>query len=114
MSKFADSINGLPMIIATYLAAANEGRDDSASACFTENARVQDENHDHVGHTAIRQWVSEATAKYHPKTEILHVTENEGTYLVSTRVSGSFPGSPVELDFSFTLADEKISNLSIQ
>jgi hypothetical protein len=54
------------------------------------------------------------TRQFQPKTEILRAIESNGTFVAAAMVSGNFPGSPAELDFTFTLTDGKISNLSIQ
>ena len=114
MYSLSDSVTTLPPIILDYFAAANDGRIKDATNCFAENARVHDENLDHIGRAAIRQWVTDTTQAFQPKTELLRAIENNGTIVATARVSGSFPGSPAELEFSFILADEKISNLSIQ
>lgn len=114
MSGASNSVTTLPPIILDYFAAANDGRIDDAAACFAENAHVHDENHDHVGHAAIREWVADTTQNYQPKTELLRTAETNGSFVATARVSGNFPGSPAELDFCFTLADEKIATLSIQ
>ncbi|MGL4401071.1 MAG: nuclear transport factor 2 family protein [Luteolibacter sp.] len=114
MSNQSESVTTLPRVILDYFAAANDGRIDDAAACFAENARVHDENHDHVGHAAIREWVADTTQQFQPKTQILRTIETNGSFVATARVSGDFPGSPADLDFRFTLADEKISNLSIQ
>jgi hypothetical protein len=114
MSRPSDSVTTLPPVILDYFAAANDGRIDDATDSFTENARVHDENHDHVGQPAIREWVANTTQQFQPKTEILRAIESNGGFVATARVSGTFPGSPAELDFTFTLADGKISNLSIQ
>lgn len=103
----------LPKVISDYFAAANDGRIDDAADCFAENALVHDESHDHAGRLAIREWIAEATGKYQPKTEILRVEERESAIAVTSRVSGTFPGSPVELEFLFTTADDGISHLTI-
>lgn len=110
----SDSVTTLPPIIRDYFAAANDGRIDDTIACFAESALVHDENHHHVGHAAIREWVADTTQQFQPKTEILRAIETNGSFVATARVSGNFPGSPADLDFCFTLADEKISNLSIQ
>jgi hypothetical protein len=109
-----DSVTTLPPVIRDYFAAANDGRIDDATDCFAEDARVHDENQDHVGQAAIREWVADTTQQFQPKTEILRAIETNGSYVATARVSGNFPSSPAELDFSFILADEKIFNLSIQ
>jgi hypothetical protein len=114
MANQSESVTTLPPIILDYFAAANDGRIDDATACFGENAHVQDENLDHVGHAAIREWVADTTQQFQPKTELLRAIESNGSFVATARVSGNFPASPVELDFTFTLKNGKISNLSIK
>ncbi|MBN8420588.1 MAG: nuclear transport factor 2 family protein [Verrucomicrobia bacterium] len=105
-----------PQVLSAYFAAVNERRLDDAAACFAPDARVHDENHDHVGTDAIRQWIEETTHKYQPKAEVTHVaaTADAGAFIATATVSGTFPGSPVQLGYTFTVAGEKITHLSIQ
>lgn len=103
-----------PQVILDYLSAANDGRIDDAAATFTMDSHVHDEDHDHIGLDAIREWITDTTMKHHPQNEILRVTGTNDTFVVTAKVSGNFPGSPVELDFTFVLRNGKISALSIQ
>lgn len=102
-----------PDIIARYFNAANAGLIDEASLCFSPDASVVDEGHTHTGSRLIHMWIGSVTKKYHPQVEVLRIGESDGTITVAGRVSGNFPGSPVELDYQFTLEGETISNLSI-
>jgi len=63
--------------------------------------------------SAIREWAEEVSKKYHPIVEVIRVAEMDGKTIVSGRVSGDFPGSPVELRYVFTLDGEKIARLEI-
>jgi hypothetical protein len=63
---------------------------------------------------AIRAWIEETTQKYHPKMDVTRFDKSDGKIVAGVVVSGSFPGSPVELQFEFTLRNGKISNLTIQ
>jgi ketosteroid isomerase-like protein len=103
-----------PDPITTYFEAANAGQADAAAACFTEDGTVYDEGGEHRGPAMIRAWVEETTGKYQPRTEILGRDESTDRTLVTARVSGNFPGSPVELEFAFTLREGKISSLRIE
>lgn len=114
MHNHPESVTSLPPIIAEYFAAANDGRIDDATSCFAENSRVYDEDQNHIGHDSIRAWVAETTQKYQPKTELLRAIETSDTFVATAKVSGNFPGSPADLNYSFTLANQKISTLSIQ
>ena len=51
--------------------------------------------------------------KYEFKSEILRAVEKPGAAVVTAKLSGTFPGSPVDLDFRFTLKGKRISSLEI-
>jgi hypothetical protein len=103
----------LPSVITTYWRAANAAKIDEAAACFAADAVVRDENRMHQGPAAIRGWIEETTRQSRPNVEPLAVEEKDGRQLVTARVSGTFPGSPVELHFAFTLRDNQILGLEI-
>jgi hypothetical protein len=46
--------------------------------------------------------------------EPLSASVGEKTVKLRARLTGNFPGSPVELDFTFTLANDKITSLDIR
>ena len=52
-------------------------------------------------------------AKYHHTVEPLGVTKRDGAIVVIGRVSGQFPGSPVELQHVFSLNGQEITSLEI-
>lgn len=86
---------------------------DALVQLFTPDAVVKDEGEAHEGHTAIRAWKAESHRKYTFRAEPLKaVTEGDKTTVVS-RVSGDFPGSPVDLAFNFRLSDGRIASLEI-
>ena len=103
----------LPPAITAYWNAANAGRIDEAAACFAADAVVHDESRVHQDPAAIRGWIEETTRQYQPIVEALGVEEKNGRHLVDARVTGTFPGSPVELHFAFTLRDGQILSLEI-
>jgi hypothetical protein len=104
----------LPKPVATYLAAVEAKDTDMLALCFTDDARVHDENSDHRGLDAIRAWKQETDAKYRYVMEPLDASVSENMVKLRARLTGDFPGSPVELDYSFTLANDKICSLEIQ
>lgn len=106
--------SALPEAIASYWAATNDGRIEEALACFSQDAEVHDESEVHQGTSAIRSWIEKTTRKYRPVTEALYLEKRLGGYFVTARVSGTFPGSPLELDYMFTLQDKQIIKLEIQ
>lgn len=99
----------LPAPIAAYYAAETP---DAIAQCFTENGIALDERRTHRGRDEIRQWREEvATISF--THEILSVRHEGDRVTVSTRVSGAFKGSPVELDNVFDLEGDKIARLEI-
>ena len=104
----------LPQSVATYLAAVKAKDADMLALCFAEDARVYDENHDYRGIDAIKSWKRETDAKYRYVMEPLDASVSGNTVKLRARLTGDFPGSPVELDYTFTLANDKITSLEIQ
>lgn len=103
-----------PQIIEAYWTAANAGDSKRASGCFSPDATIYDEGGIYRGRPAIAAWIEETTQKYHPVVEALRWEEKEDRCQVMARVTGSFPGSPIELEYDFTLKDREIMNLKIQ
>jgi hypothetical protein len=104
----------LPAPVAAYIAAEN-GDDVTARArCFAENAVVQDEGRTMNGLAAIQRWKTETKQRYHHTVEPLAAVRKDGKTVVTGRLTGEFPGSPVELQFVFGLEGERISSLEIR
>ena len=102
----------LPEPIAAYFAA--DKRDGEAIArCFTENGVVTDEGHTYCGRSAIQHWKADASAKYDYISEPFVSEERDGKTIVTSRLTGNFPGSPVNLRFFFKLEGDKIAALEI-
>jgi hypothetical protein len=102
----------LPQAIAAYFT-ADKGDSDAVSRCFTECAVVQDEGHTYRGRAAIRQWKADASAKYQYTSEPITCEQTEGRFVVTSRLTGNFPGNPVDLRFVFGLEGDKIASLEI-
>jgi hypothetical protein len=103
----------LPEPIAAYLDA--DKRDGEAVArCFTNQGLLVDEGQTYCGPTAIKAWKTAASAKYSYSSEPLAVEQKDGRYIVTSRLTGNFPGSPVNLRFSFQLERGKIASLEIK
>lgn len=100
----------LPKPVESYIAAANSHDADATAACFTRDAVVRDEGRDRA---AIREWSEEVSRKYNPTVTVLGIAEAGGKIIVTGRVSGTFPGSPIDLRHIFTLEGEKIARLEI-
>ena len=104
----------LPTPIAIYIAAENSGDAAALAECFAENAVVRDEGKTIEGLAAIKQWKAETKKKYQHTVEPLASTQKNGKTIVTNRLTGNFPGSPIELEFVFTLDGNKIASLEIR
>lgn len=104
--------DAFPEPILAYFRADREGG-EAAARCFAPEGVVRDENHEHVGRAAIQRWKEEAASKYNYTSEPLAFREEAGCIVVTARVTGDFPGSPIELTYRFLLAGDAIAALEI-
>jgi len=104
----------LPAPIAIYIAAENEGDTEAMARCFAEDAVVRDEGKTISGLAAIKRWKAETRKKYQHTVEPLASFQKEGKTIVTSRLTGNFPGSPIELRFIFGLDGDKIASLEIR
>jgi hypothetical protein len=103
----------LPDPIEAYFEA--DRRDGHAVArCFTNDGVVVDEGRTHAGHAAIEAWKIAASAQFPYVTEPFALEKKARKYIVTSRVTGDFPGSPVDLRYTFTLERGKIASLEIK
>jgi hypothetical protein len=103
----------LPAPIAAYIDAENRHDIETLALCFAENATLRDEGRTIQGLEAIKQWKAETAKKYRHTMEPLACKPEGDEIVVTNRLAGNFPGSPIELEFVFTLENEKISSLDI-
>ena len=104
----------VPEAVAEYLAAEEAKDADALSRCFIEDGTVHDEGHDYHGRGSIRQWKQTADAKYRYVLRMVSVQTVGDLVTVRARLTGEFPGSPVELDHIFKLSNNKIVSLEIR
>jgi hypothetical protein len=104
----------LPEPVAAYFVAERNLDSDALGRCFAPDGIVHDEGGTFSGPAAISDWNATARAKYHHTVEPLRVYERDGTTVVIGRVSGEFPGSPVDLEHIFTLRGDRIASLEIR
>src|ERR1700732_3329008 len=86
-----------PKPVASYLAAEKAKDADMLVLCFADDA--------------LKAWKKETEAKYRYVMEPLDASVNENIVKLRARLTGDFPGSPVELDYTFTVANDKITSL---
>jgi hypothetical protein len=104
----------VPAPIATYLASEMAKDAQMLALCFAKDAWVHDEERTYRGLDAIITWKEETDRKYQYVLEPLSAVQSADAVTLLSRLTGNFPGSPVELDFKFTLVNDKISSLEIE
>ena len=102
-----------PPVIQGYIEASNAHDVKGIVDCFTDDAVVRDENAMRHGKVEIRRWATETIEKYKFQFKALSADERDAETILSVEVSGSFPGSPVTLEYRFTIANDKIQSLII-
>lgn len=102
----------LPEPIAAFFRA--DSRDGTAVAdCFIRDGVVVDEGRTHTGRAAIEAWKADASTRYTYTTRPVGLERDGRRYVVTGRVVGDFPGSPVDLRYLFTLERGRIATLEI-
>lgn len=107
-----NTVPNLPEPIAAYFS-ADALSPDAVSRCFTAQGVVLDEGETHKGRDAIKSWKAAASTEYAYTSEPFSVELVDGVHLVTSRVSGSFPGSPLDLRYRFRLERGLIASLEI-
>lgn len=103
----------LPPPIELYLQADSAVDENLFSACFAPDAEVRDEGRTIRGLDAIKAWKREAKQKYQYQVEPLSASQDGGTVRMRARLTGNFPGSPVEVTYAFELQAGRIASLRI-
>jgi hypothetical protein len=104
----------LPAPVACYFEAQESRNVEAQTRCFAEDASVRDEGRDYRGASAISALKKEAQERYAYDCEPLRASQTGNIVRVSVRVTGTFPGSPVDLDHTFTLLGDRIISLVIE
>jgi len=103
----------LPRTIQNYIDASNAHDVQSILACFADDATVRDENTTHRGKIDIERWATETIEKYKFQFKPLSTEDRDNETVVAVEISGTFPGSPISLDYRFALTSDKIASLTV-
>jgi ketosteroid isomerase-like protein len=103
----------LPGVVQIYVDSSNRHDVKAILFCFSNDAIVQDEAHEYRGSKEIEDWLATTIEKYKFQIKPLSVSNPGVETVVALEVSGTFPGSPITLDYRFTIKGDKISSLII-
>jgi SnoaL-like domain len=84
----------LPTPIELFMSSENTHDLEALADCFAAHATVRDEGQTLQGLKAIQAWRLETRKKYRHTVEPVAVTARDGKTVVSTKLTGDFPGSP--------------------
>ena len=104
----------VPGPVAAYLAAEEAKDAEQLSLCFTTDGLVHDEGQGYRGREAILKWKKAADEKYRYTMQPLSARTNGDEVIVRARLTGDFPGSPIEVNHFFKLSKGKIASLEIR
>jgi len=104
----------LPAPLADYFAATNARDTAAVMACFAPDAVVLDERREMRGLAAIREWRERTFRQYRYTADVIDAAQDGARTVVTARVAGDFPGSPIALRFRFELAGGQIASLDIR
>jgi hypothetical protein len=97
-----------------YFISENAHDPSAIDSCFAAGAVVRDEGKTITGVAAIKAWRIETDEKYHHIVEPLSVSTRDGKVVVTGKVSGDFPGSPINLEHIFEIDGGRIASLEIR
>lgn len=103
----------LPIILKKLLQAQENFDSISYSECFSDDAVVFDEGKTHNGKDEIKSWNEKTNEEYKAKLEAIDVFNEDQITILTTKVSGTFDGSPIVLKYRFDIKNDKISALKI-
>lgn len=103
----------LPQPIAAYYHACDVYDDTLLAGCFAEDVVLQDEGQEYHGADTVSGHILGANRNAKVMIEITNCVEKMGETVVTATLSGDFEGSPIPLDFHFSIENGKIKVLNI-
>ena len=102
-----------PRSVREYFESRNAFDVERTVAQFEDDAVVEDEELEFRGRDSIRGWIEDTQRKYRASFDVRAVKQVDNAIVVTTLVSGTFPGSPLPIDHAFVISNGKIGRLVI-
>ncbi|MBM2616213.1 nuclear transport factor 2 family protein [Actinoplanes sp. LDG1-06] len=104
----------LPTVVRDFLAAHIVRDADTASKVLTEDVVAVDQGETVRGRDQVHAFLRDAGSEFEYTTEQIGARRVDETHFVATvRLEGTFPGGTAELDYRFTLRDDRIAEIVI-
>lgn len=101
----------LTPLLTRFVSHMNNHDSGAFTACFADDAVVEDEGQTYQGRVAIEAWISKAFAQAAPILDLKEAQQTATGSILSGMVSGTFPGSPIMLHYHLTHDETVISAL---
>lgn len=102
-----------PKVVERFVETQNNYNSKAYIECFTESAIVYDEGKVYTGKDEICRWIEHANEAYHSSMEPLKYEQSGSNGVLTAKVSGTFPGSPIVLQFHLGLMNDLIASLKV-
>jgi ketosteroid isomerase-like protein len=103
----------VPATISTLLRALEERDLPAVHAVFTPDVAIHDEGEVVRGPAGVARWATRVFG-YAPTFTVDDVSDDPGATVVTTKVTGDFPGSPLVFRWHLAFAGEQIASLRIE
>lgn len=103
----------LPKLISDLIDAQNNRDGAAYASLFSATAVVFDEGKTYNGRTEIQEWIEKSNEAYQAVLKPISYQETDQDAILTGEVSGTFPGSPVVLNFNFLFEQGAIQSLRI-
>ncbi|MBR9971022.1 nuclear transport factor 2 family protein [Magnetospirillum sulfuroxidans] len=104
----------LPGAVSIFFDVSNGGDSSGLRHILAADAVAHDEGRSHEGCQAVQAWLQEARRKYQYHVAPMAVQSQDERVTVATKVSGNFPGSPLQLEYVFRMAGDLIQSVEIR
>jgi hypothetical protein len=103
-----------PPALASFVKASNERDTESLVTCFTKDAIVYDQGEILRGAEEVRHWIADGFKKYEYVVAPTGVKNAAKVVVLTTVVTGTFPGGRAALDFHCRIDGDKIAVMVVQ
>lgn len=103
----------LPENIKGFIKAQIDQDSTAFANYFTEHAIVSDEGSSYSGREEIKDWIQKAAEKYNMQLTPMDFCQTGSKGKLTVEVSGTFPGSPLVMNYHLEMDDSLISSLQI-
>jgi ketosteroid isomerase-like protein len=103
----------LPTTIQAFIEAHDARDADRALAQLSPQAVITDVGESFAGEEALRRFITEAGAEFTYTDEITGVARDGDVCVVTHHLEGDFPGGEADLDYRFSLDNDRIARVDI-